>query len=357
MPMGRKRKGADSPSASTHEEAFTKKSWTEDLTLVVEGKKMYVSKAVLALASPVFTRMFESDFAEKHKEEIELKDKKYGDVVEFLQSIYPSTRKPVAIENVFQILPLADEYQVESLRKDCEQCLLQELTLKFGVKCCVSICRYLQQAALYGLEKLEEKCIEVLRDKPQRDIDIGENSYPLPLECKNKLLIKINMQLEENIKSANEKIEQLKKEKRNLKTDLELYKSKLVFDAKSEQERIVIEAVAKNRAEEEIEELSWTLKAEKFIEDGKTYLSAWVSFEPDRPHMMCFADGTFTLLAKDKKNLEWFLKDVTFSSVSFTWGCQKLIEWKDFIDPDNGYVNEDKAMLQVFMMIHDPHEA
>lgn len=339
---------------------------------------MYVSRAVLALASPVFTRMFESDFIEKNKEEIELKDKKYVDVVEFLQSIYPSTRKPVTLENVFQILPLADEYQVESLKKDCEQCLLQELTnVRYGHKCCVSVCRYLQQASLYSLDKLEEKCIEDLREKPQRDIDIGENAYPLPLECKNKLLVRINMQLEENGQMLNERIEQLKKEKRNLKSDLDLYKSnyfekelKRREDFFDKEEDLAVQGVIKLEIEyvsamdnmkcskaKKLRDVEWTLKAEKFVEDGKTYLSAWVSFEPDRPHMMCFADGTFTLVAKDKKNLEWYLKDVTFSSVSFTWGCQKLIEWKDFVNPENGYVEEDKALLQVFLMVHDPHEA
>lgn len=370
---------ADSPPAqpSGEEDAFTKKSWTEDLTLIVQGKKMYVSKAVLALASPVFTRMFESDFMEKNKEEIELKDKKHVDVVEFLLSIYPSTRKPVTMDNVFQILPLADEYQVDSLKKDCEQCLMQELSARWGHKCCVTICRFLQQAALYGLDKLEETCIEELRHKTQREIDTGESAYSLPLECKNKLLVRLNLQLEENMKVANEKIEQLKREKKSMKNDLELYKSnyferemKRREDFFDKEEDLAVQGVIKLNIEnvskidgmkcskpKKLRGVEWTLKAEKFVEEGKTYLSTWVSFEPDRPHMMCFADGTFTLVAKEKKNLEWFLKDVTFSSTSFTWGCQKLIEWSDFINAENGYVVDDKASLQVFMMVHDPHEA
>lgn len=376
MPQGRKRKvDATSDKATVEEEFFTKKSWLEDLTLVVEGKKMHVSKAVLALASPVFTTMFESDFLEKNKEEIELKGKKYKDMVEFLQSIYPSTRKSVTIDTVFQILPLADEYQVDSLKKDCEQCLMLELSARLSHTSCMNVCRFLQQAALYGLDKLEEKCIEELRHKAHREIDLGESFFPLPLDCKNKLLVQQNLQLEESLKLANQNIEQLKREKKNMKNDLykrdyyerELKRRDEFFE---KEEDLAVQGIIKLNLEnvtqmdsrkfskpKKLRGVEWTLKAEKFIEEGKTYLSTWVTFEPDRPHMICFAEGTFILIAKEKNNLEWVLKDVTFSSTSCTWGCQKLIEWSDFIDPENGYVIDDKASLHVFMMVQEPHEA
>ncbi|GMR55046.1 hypothetical protein PMAYCL1PPCAC_25241, partial [Pristionchus mayeri] len=45
-----------------------------DVTLVIEGEKIYVSKQILAFHSPVFSAMFFGDFAEKNKNEIELKD-------------------------------------------------------------------------------------------------------------------------------------------------------------------------------------------------------------------------------------------------------------------------------------------
>ena len=71
------------------------KTWKEDLKLIVEGKDIYVNKAVLALLSPVFEKMFESAFKEKDSSELTLPDKEYSSFVEFLQCIYPGYNNPV----------------------------------------------------------------------------------------------------------------------------------------------------------------------------------------------------------------------------------------------------------------------
>lgn len=66
-----------------------------DLTLVVEGQKIQVNKAVLSEHSPVFNTMFNSNFKESTSKEIELEDKKAADVVEFLKCFYPNMKHPV----------------------------------------------------------------------------------------------------------------------------------------------------------------------------------------------------------------------------------------------------------------------
>lgn len=43
---------------------FEENSLRSDFTLIVEGTKLYVAKNILSLASPVFDRMFRSDFKE-----------------------------------------------------------------------------------------------------------------------------------------------------------------------------------------------------------------------------------------------------------------------------------------------------
>ncbi|GMR55391.1 hypothetical protein PMAYCL1PPCAC_25586, partial [Pristionchus mayeri] len=45
-----------------------------NVTLIIGGKKLLVSKDYLAINSPVFATMFFGDFAEKNKEEEEIKD-------------------------------------------------------------------------------------------------------------------------------------------------------------------------------------------------------------------------------------------------------------------------------------------
>lgn len=59
----------------------------------VENRKLYASKEVLALCSPVFRRMFESDFRERSAEYVPLPGKLYRDFVEFLLCVYPDTQK------------------------------------------------------------------------------------------------------------------------------------------------------------------------------------------------------------------------------------------------------------------------
>ncbi|GMT29725.1 hypothetical protein PFISCL1PPCAC_21022, partial [Pristionchus fissidentatus] len=47
---------------------------SDNVVLVVEGKKVHVGKQFLAIHSPVFETMFYKDYAEKGKEEIDIKD-------------------------------------------------------------------------------------------------------------------------------------------------------------------------------------------------------------------------------------------------------------------------------------------
>ncbi|KAL3889853.1 hypothetical protein ACJMK2_002180 [Sinanodonta woodiana] len=100
---------------------------TTSITFIVEGDKiLYVSKEVLALMSPVFRRMFESDFKEKGANTIPLPDKTYDDMVDFLSCLYPNILKPISDENVFSVLSLADEYQVDLLKQKCLTHLLNK---------------------------------------------------------------------------------------------------------------------------------------------------------------------------------------------------------------------------------------
>lgn len=62
-----------------------------DLVLLVEGHKLYVSKTLLMIHSPVFERMFTADFKEKELREITLPEKKYSTMAALLEQIYPGT--------------------------------------------------------------------------------------------------------------------------------------------------------------------------------------------------------------------------------------------------------------------------
>ena len=78
-----------------NEMPFSVKTWKEDLTLVIEEKELYVTKAILARISPVFDRMFSAEFKEKDADRLTLPDKDFETFVEFLSCCYPGVDKRI----------------------------------------------------------------------------------------------------------------------------------------------------------------------------------------------------------------------------------------------------------------------
>ena len=65
--------------------------WTfSDVVLVVEDQKFHVHRSILAVWSPVFEKMFTSEFKEKNKDEIPLPGKKASEIKQLLYMLYPS---------------------------------------------------------------------------------------------------------------------------------------------------------------------------------------------------------------------------------------------------------------------------
>ena len=63
-------------------EDFSQPWKPSDLVLLVEGRKLQVHRDILALSSPVFSRMLEGDFKEKTAQEISLPGKKFHEIRE-----------------------------------------------------------------------------------------------------------------------------------------------------------------------------------------------------------------------------------------------------------------------------------
>lgn len=80
---------SDREKPQTSNEKFKERTTTSDITLVVEGQDLYVHKSVLAVHSPVFEKMFTTDFKEKHLPKIHLEEMKYTAMVNLLEQIYP----------------------------------------------------------------------------------------------------------------------------------------------------------------------------------------------------------------------------------------------------------------------------
>ncbi|XP_060569732.1 BTB and MATH domain-containing protein 38-like [Ruditapes philippinarum] len=113
----------DNPEAIS--KPFTESGKCKDeVTLTFDdGQILFVSQNFLILASPVFEAMFRGDFKEKQTRNVKLKGKKHEDFIEFLMCIHPGTTTTVTRDNVLDILPIAEEYQVMRIVYKCKTCL------------------------------------------------------------------------------------------------------------------------------------------------------------------------------------------------------------------------------------------
>ncbi|XP_052767408.1 BTB and MATH domain-containing protein 36-like isoform X1 [Mya arenaria] len=153
-----------------------------DVTLVVEGRPIPVVKAVLSLASPVFRIIFQSNFKEKNQVEIRLYGKKFDSFVTFLRCIYPDVEEEVTVENVYDIVYLANEYQVSRLLRSSEKVLLLETEMFEDIKkedCCLEIYRHLAIADACQLERLKFFCVSIASDVCQADRDAAVEIHPV----------------------------------------------------------------------------------------------------------------------------------------------------------------------------------
>lgn len=92
-----------------------------DVLLVVEDQKFHVHRSTLAYWSPVFEKMFASEFKEKSNDEVPLPGKKASEIKHLLHMMYPSLEeKPVTASNCYFLFELAHEYQIESIAQKCE---------------------------------------------------------------------------------------------------------------------------------------------------------------------------------------------------------------------------------------------
>ncbi|XP_052789764.1 uncharacterized protein LOC128224119 [Mya arenaria] len=153
-----------------------------DVTLIVEDRRIPVTKAVLELASPVFLAMFQGDLQEKEKSEIPLPGKRLPAFVKFLKCIYPNIMEKVTVENVYEVVYLANEYQVDHLKTACEQVLLNEM-IKWedpsSPGSCSKVYQHLVIAETCQLDELQSRCISIASGVTKVDREAAAKIHPI----------------------------------------------------------------------------------------------------------------------------------------------------------------------------------
>ncbi|XP_062568616.1 uncharacterized protein LOC134230784 [Saccostrea cucullata] len=166
-----------------------------DLTLIVEGRKIHVIKAVLMDASPVFRKMFTDDFKEKNEAEVCLSGKEYSSFILFLRCIFPREYVILSERSIADLLPLAQEYDLRCILMECETWLLTELEFKKSKvqNHYENSVEYLTKCLYYGneycLRELYAKAFQLMI--PHKLTRYKTNQFYQKLPEKNKRLTKI----------------------------------------------------------------------------------------------------------------------------------------------------------------------
>ncbi|XP_021343519.1 uncharacterized protein LOC110443564 [Mizuhopecten yessoensis] len=97
-----------------------------DVTLVVDGKRLHVNKDLLSSASPVFDAWLKKEWQQDEcsndtKQELTFPGKTYDEMATFLKCLLPIFADQVTVATLETVLPLADEYQTDNLLKECEE--------------------------------------------------------------------------------------------------------------------------------------------------------------------------------------------------------------------------------------------
>uniref|UniRef100_A0A0K8SMA1 BTB and MATH domain-containing protein 43 n=1 Tax=Lygus hesperus TaxID=30085 RepID=A0A0K8SMA1_LYGHE len=104
-----------------------------DVTVVVQGQVFKVHKSVLAAHSPVFARMFSLDMKESNQNEVTIEDCEPSTFEALLKWLY--LEEVEGIEQVhYELLPLADKYDIDALKRICERSLSDAISVENAIK-------------------------------------------------------------------------------------------------------------------------------------------------------------------------------------------------------------------------------
>ena len=82
------------------EHNFTSPWAQSDIIFTIQGKSAHANKTILSLNSPVFERMFSSDFLEKNTTVINLPGKKFKGFIHLMRVVHPPNKEVDGKDNL-----------------------------------------------------------------------------------------------------------------------------------------------------------------------------------------------------------------------------------------------------------------
>ncbi|XP_044010296.1 speckle-type POZ protein-like B [Aphidius gifuensis] len=147
-----------------------------DVTIHVGQKSFRAIKAILAVRSPVFAAMFDHEqFKENQKNEVVIDDIDEDVFEELLHCIY--TGELSKVNNMpMELLAAAEKYQVDCLKKLCEEIICETINVD-------NVASILVCSDRYNLEKLNNKCLKFMKENlaaimSNEKFQVAKKEYP-----------------------------------------------------------------------------------------------------------------------------------------------------------------------------------
>ncbi|XP_065204314.1 speckle-type POZ protein-like [Planococcus citri] len=127
----------------------------KDVTISVKGKEYQAHKTILATRSTLFDKMLGVDMLESKKNHIDITDMDQEPFEEMLHFIYTGKVKNLH-ESAFELLPVADRFDIEELRIKCEEVLFKKLSPDNALKILIL-------ADTHHAKELKEGCLRFIK--------------------------------------------------------------------------------------------------------------------------------------------------------------------------------------------------
>ncbi|GFP89809.1 BTB/POZ domain-containing protein at1g21780, partial [Phtheirospermum japonicum] len=128
-----------------------------DVTINTADGTLKAHKAILSASSPVFQSMFQHNLKEKESSTIEIEDMTTESCMALLSYLYGSINQDDFWRHRLALLGAANKYDIVDLKDACEESLLEDINSG-------NVLERLQEAWLYGLDKLKKGCLMYLLD-------------------------------------------------------------------------------------------------------------------------------------------------------------------------------------------------
>ncbi|KAH3859038.1 uncharacterized protein LOC127871754 [Dreissena polymorpha] len=349
---------ADEPGQSkpTISYDFTVKTWKDDIAFIIENKRIYAAKVVLALTSPVFEAMFGSEFTERYKNEVELPGKHFDSFHEFLCCLYPNIKKAITIDNVYKVLPLADEYQIKSLKKKCEKFLLRFINGTDVPTEKVLAC--LSEVSLHNLSSVKECCISKLLEKnPEELVKISND-----LVSDDILALVLKKVVSKQQTAYGHLHTRLVKSYMLLDMSKGFHTPELQgFDhAIGATISHTVTNVSKLKWQKSKQITLWNFKFNAFLKISPENFGFFLQCEPPDgiENWSCVVKGILILKkhsgAVDKNNRCLKISH-TFTPEQFDWGFGAFEKMERVLNPVNGYIKDDRLKVKIHFLANKPN--